>query len=45
MAAHMKCPNCGSEMEMFGILESGMYKYYCIKCHRIEFKDRRKNVV
>jgi len=46
----MICPNCGNKMEMFGILESGMYKYYCTKCYRIEFKDRkkvrrRKNVV
>jgi len=38
------CPNCGTEMEMFGVLETGARKYICSKCFRIETKDRRKDV-
>jgi len=38
----MTCPNCGSKMELFGVLESGAYKYYCEKCYKIEIRDGRK---
>jgi hypothetical protein len=38
----MKCPKCGTEMEMFGVTENGQYKYYCKKCHIIELKERIK---
>lgn len=28
------CPECGSEMEMYGIFESGEVKFCCPNCSR-----------
>jgi ribosomal protein S27AE len=38
----MICPDCENEMSFFGITEDGDYKYYCERCHKIEFENRRK---
>jgi predicted RNA-binding Zn-ribbon protein involved in translation (DUF1610 family) len=29
------CPNCGFEMELFGITDSGAWKFYCSICYTI----------
>lgn len=29
----IKCPKCGSDMEVYGITETGMLKYYCAECY------------
>lgn len=29
------CPECGAKMELYGIFESGEYKFYCNACYRM----------
>lgn len=31
----VECPECETEMELFGIFASGALKYYCNNCYRI----------
>jgi len=40
----MICSNCKNKMSFFGITERGNRKYYCNKCYKIEFKNRRGKV-
>lgn len=35
----LKC--CGEYMEIFGVDDKGMYKYYCNLCHKIEFHKEK----
>jgi hypothetical protein len=35
-----KC--CGEDMEIFGVNDKGLYKYYCNVCHNIETHDDEK---
>jgi len=36
----MRCPKCGNKSELFGNLDSGWFKYYCLGCHDIFFSDK-----
>lgn len=38
------CPECGSEMELFGVFESGEWKFCCPKCHRILSKEESRQL-
>lgn len=38
----MMCPICRNIMSLFGVTERGEHKYYCNKCYKIEFEDRRR---
>ncbi len=38
----MTCSKCGNKMVMFGVTESGYYKYYCEKCHNIKISHTKK---
>lgn len=38
----MICPDCGNKMSFFGITERGDRKYYCEKCYKIGFENRRR---
>lgn len=38
------CPECKSEMELFGVFESGEWKFWCPKCHRILNKTESQNL-
>ena len=29
------CPECGSEMDLYGIFESGEVKFHCSSCYRV----------
>jgi len=29
------CPSCNSEMELYGVFDSGERKFCCVLCHRM----------
>jgi len=35
----MECKKCGAEMELFGVLENGNFKYCCKNCFEIFFSN------
>ena len=36
----MKCKKCGHRAELFGNLDSGMFKYCCTSCHDKFYSDK-----
>jgi len=41
---NMTCSKCDNKMIMFGITESGHYKYYCEKCYNIQINHTKSKI-
>ena len=38
------CPECKSEMELYGIFDSGERKFYCPNCYRTLDKEESRQL-
>jgi len=35
----LKC--CGKDLELFGVMEDGRWKYYCRECSRMHYTEKK----
>lgn len=42
----MKCPDCRAEMTIYGVFESGVFRFHCSKCYRMlsEIESQTKRI-